>query len=251
LSIKEKKGSEGSGSGHSYSQESGRGNGKEKKLYQKFDKSRIKCFNCSKHGHFASECRQPKKEKAFIAEKGDDEPVLLMLETCELMENKAETTDVVTLMEENIQLHLGVKEKDDWNIWYLDTGASNHMTGCKEQFTELNTSIRGIVKFDDGSTVSIGGCGTVLIEGRTSEHKALTEVYYIPKLTSNIISLGQLEERGCKVMKEDGYLRVFDRKGHFVRPFFAPLTALKKELDDELREKDTEIPLSVHWGIFV
>jgi hypothetical protein len=33
-----------------------------------------------------------------------------------------------------------------------------------------------------------------------------------------------------------------------VRPFFAPLTALKKELGDELRKKDTEIPLSVHWG---
>jgi hypothetical protein len=36
-----------------------------------------------------------------------------------------------------------------------------------------------------------------------------------------------------------------------VRPFFAPLTALKKELGDELRKKDTEIPLSVHWGIFI
>jgi hypothetical protein len=34
---------------------------------------------------------------------------------------------------------------------------------------------------------------------------------------------------------------------HSVRPFFAPLTALKKELGDELRKKDTEIPLSVHW----
>jgi hypothetical protein len=36
-----------------------------------------------------------------------------------------------------------------------------------------------------------------------------------------------------------------------VRPFFAPLTALKRELDDELRKKDTEIPLSVLWGIFI
>jgi hypothetical protein len=43
-----------------------------------------------------------------------------------------------------------------------------------------------------------------------------------------------------------------EKKGLLVvRPFFAPLTALKKELDDELRKKDTEIPLSVHWGIFI
>jgi hypothetical protein len=33
----------------------------------------------------------------------------------------------------------------------------------------------------------------------------------------------------------------------YVRPFFAPLTALKKELGDELRKKDTKILLSVHW----
>jgi hypothetical protein len=36
-----------------------------------------------------------------------------------------------------------------------------------------------------------------------------------------------------------------------VRPFFAPLTALKKELDDELRKKDTEIPLIVHLSIYM
>lgn len=64
--------------------------------------------------------------------------------------------------------------------------------------------------------VSIRGRGTVLFEGRTGEHKALTDVYYIPKLTSNIISLGQLEERGCKVVMEDGYLHVFDRKGQLL-----------------------------------
>ena len=44
------------------------------------------------------------------------------------------------------------------------------------------------------------------------EHKALTDVYYIPKLKSNIISLGQLEERGCKIVLEDGYLWGYDRQ---------------------------------------
>ena len=35
-------------------------------------------------------------------------------------------------------------------------------------------------------------------------------MYYIPRLRSNIISLGQLDEFGCKVVIEEGILRVRD-----------------------------------------
>lgn len=90
------------------------------------------------------------------------------------------------------------------------------MTGCRKQFSELDTSINGTIRFGDGSTVTIGGQGTVLIEGCTGEHKALMDVYYIPKLTNNIISLGQLEERGCKVVLEDNQLCVFDHQGQLL-----------------------------------
>jgi gag-polypeptide of LTR copia-type/GAG-pre-integrase domain/Zinc knuckle len=208
LSIKEKKGNEGSGRGHGHAQ----GSGHERKSYKKFDKSKIKCFNCSEYGHFASECRKPKKEKAYMAEKLEDEPALLMLETCELMNPKEERPNIAPHLEENIQLHLGVNGNENRKIWYLDSGASNHMTGCKKNFAELDTSIGGTVKFGDGSIVAINGRGTVLIEGRTGQHKAITDVYYISKLTSNIISLAQLEECGCRVVLEDDYLKVYDRK---------------------------------------
>ncbi|XP_050908821.1 uncharacterized protein LOC127122546 [Lathyrus oleraceus] len=54
----------------------GRGNS-----WSRCDKSQIKCFNCNKIGHYASECRFPKKvvEKAnFIEEKGREEETLLL-----------------------------------------------------------------------------------------------------------------------------------------------------------------------------
>ena len=51
----------------------------------------------------------------------------------------------------------------------------------------------------------------MVMTGKNGEHKVLTNVYYIPKLQSNIISLGQLEEAGCKVVLEDGWLQIFDR----------------------------------------
>jgi len=37
-------------------------------------------------------------------------------------------------------------------------------------------------------------------------------VYYIPKLRSNIVSIGQLDERGCQVLIDGGVLRIRDRE---------------------------------------
>ena len=86
------------------------------------------------------------------------------------------------------------------------------MTGDKDQFSELNLSVGGTVRFGDGQTVGIIGRGTVLFELKNGGHKVLTDVYYISKLKSNIISLGQLEERGCMIVLEDGYLWGYDRQ---------------------------------------
>ncbi|WVZ51069.1 LOW QUALITY PROTEIN: hypothetical protein U9M48_002253 [Paspalum notatum var. saurae] len=82
-------------------------------------------------------------------------------------------------------------------------GTSNHMTGNGKAFCELNRDITGQVKFGDGSTVDI-------VNPRGGGHRILTDVYYIPCLCSNIISLGQLDEDGCQVLIEQGVLRVQD-----------------------------------------
>ena len=39
----------------------------------------------------------------------------------------------------------------------------------------------------------------------------LAFVYYIPKLTVNIVSLGQLDEDDYKILIEDGVLRIWDQ----------------------------------------
>jgi hypothetical protein len=95
-------------------------------------------------------------------------------------------------------------------VWVLDTGASNHMTGTKSTLTQLDDTVSGSVKFGDGSTVKICGLGSVVMKTRQGDHKVLTSVYYIPQLKSNIISLGQLEEAGCDIRLFAGRLKVFD-----------------------------------------
>ena len=94
--------------------------------------------------------------------------------------------------------------------WYLDSGASNHMTGSKAAFSELDDDVTDTVKFGDDSRVAIRGRGTIIFRCQNGEHHALTDVYYIPQLRSSIISIGQLDERGSEVLIKDGVLRIRD-----------------------------------------
>ena len=83
-------------------------------------------------------------------------------------------------------------------VWVLDTGASNHMTGMRSALTQFDEGVHDTVHFGDGSRVEIQGIGSVVMQGRQGQHKVLTNVYFIPKLQSNIVSLGQLEEKGLR-----------------------------------------------------
>jgi hypothetical protein len=118
----------------------------------------------------------------------------------------------IHLEENKLFVQLGDNGDGDRTRWILDTGATNHMTGARSTFSELDKEIRGTVRFGDGSVVGIEGRGTVLFTCRSGEHQELREVYHIPQLKANIISLGQLEEDGFKILMEDGFLRIWDEQ---------------------------------------
>lgn len=85
------------------------------------------------------------------------------------------------------------------NTWYLDNGASNHMTRNRNYFQNIDETITGKVRFGDDSCIDIKGKGSVLFISGNGENIILAYVYYIPDLRSNIISLGQATESGCDV----------------------------------------------------
>ena len=80
------------------------------------------------------------------------------------------------LLEEKAQVNLAQEGDAKEGVWYLDSGATNHMTGDCAAFAELDTGITGSVKFGDGSTVDICGQGTVLFVCKSGEHRAITGV---------------------------------------------------------------------------
>ena len=66
------------------------------------------------------------------------------------------------------------------------------------------------MKFDDGSIVEIEGHGTILFVGKGGNHHKLTGIYFIPRLKTNIVSVGKLDKAGCHISIKRGLLRIRD-----------------------------------------
>nr|GEZ30476.1 zinc finger, CCHC-type [Tanacetum cinerariifolium] len=166
-----------------------------------YDTSKLQCYKCKKIGHIAPKCPQKTKpnEQSNLVEE-DLEPTLLMA----ILEDEEEQK--VSLHKENV----GYKETNKDSLWYLDNGASNHMTGIREHFKEPDEKVSRKVRFKDGSYIEIKGKGIILIGCDDEKQRIISHVYYIPDLKSNLLSLGQFTEIGCKVVMEDDELRLYD-----------------------------------------
>nr|GEW98951.1 zinc finger, CCHC-type [Tanacetum cinerariifolium] len=124
-----------------------------------------------------------------------------------------EEKHVKKVEEQKVSLHkedVGYKETNMDSLWYLDNEASNHMTRVREHFKELDEKVSGKVRFIDGSYIEIKGKGSILIECDDEKQRILSHVYYIPNLKSNLLSLRQFTEIGCKVVMEDDELQLYD-----------------------------------------
>jgi hypothetical protein len=78
------------------------------------------------------------------------------------------------------------------------------VTGRREFFTELDPSVRGLVRFGDASGVEINGVSSVVFTAKSGA------------LRNSIISVGQLDENGSRVMVEDGVMRIWDRQRRLI-----------------------------------
>ncbi|GKV11977.1 hypothetical protein SLEP1_g23184 [Rubroshorea leprosula] len=74
----------------------------------------------------------------------------------------------------------------------------------------------GNIIFGDDTKDPIKGKGDVLIRSKNGSHLLITQVYYVPTLKSNILSLGQLLEMGYDIHLKNGYLTLRDGSHNLV-----------------------------------
>ncbi|KAK2981150.1 hypothetical protein RJ640_013472 [Escallonia rubra] len=168
----------------------GRNRGKNWRTNQgRYDKSKVECFTCHENGHYSWECKNNVEEKTnFVENKNEDgDPTLLL--ACKGDEN------------------------EEKNLWYLDSGASSHICGKKNLFMELDEFFGGNITFEDFSQVQVKEKGTILIRLKDGSHQFISNVFYVPDMKSNILSLGQVLEKIFDIHLKDKSLIMKDGNG--------------------------------------
>jgi hypothetical protein len=88
----------------------------------------------------------------------------------------------------------------DNNVWYVDSGASNHMTSHGEWFRDTkDLKTPRFVETSDDTTHPITQIGKVPLSMQNGQIKYLKDVLHVPTITKNLVSIGETVEQGLHV----------------------------------------------------
>ena len=87
------------------------------------DKDR--CRNRGKIGHWAHDCKEPRRqERAHLAQDDEEEPALLLAQVCTINTEAEDRGGRVELDEPRARVNLGRAEEEAEELWYLDTAGA-------------------------------------------------------------------------------------------------------------------------------
>ena len=89
--------------------------------------------------------------------------------------------------------------------WYLDSGASFHMTGDVNLFSDLvEKDLHMHVELGDNGRYNATDIGTITFQRASGKLILLKDVLHVPGLKKNLISVTKLEDKGCDVVFSKG-----------------------------------------------
>ena len=90
-------------------------------------------------------------------------------------------------------------------VWYLDSGASFHMTGDKELFSDLEEKdLQMHIEMGDDGRYNATGIGTITFERESGNPFLLKNVMHVLGLKNNLVLVVMLEEKGYDIVFSDG-----------------------------------------------
>ena len=93
---------------------------------------------------------------------------------------------------------LTASEKDPKSEWVMDSGCTFHITPDRDVLFDFKEIDGGKVLMGNNTFSEVKGMGKVKIINSEGATVILSDVRYMPTMSRNLISYGQLEKSGCK-----------------------------------------------------
>lgn len=156
-------------------------------------KFKPKCYNCGNRGHIVKDCKEPKKS--------DDSPQKRDLQP------KKRTNAF------NVDCALGDLSKS--NEWYIDSGASRHMTSNADLLSNMKKSSITEITAANDSKMAVSACGSIELR-IGDECIEVRNVLLVPKLKNNLLSVSQIVANGNSVVFNADGCNVYNGSNEFV-----------------------------------
>ena len=191
-----------------------------------------KCFICKRKGHLKRDCRiwltrmaeLKKSEKGHIAKTAREE--------------EDGTTD-------NEVAFVVCKSDMSTNAWYIDSGATSHMTNNEHFFTSFDDTKENNISLANWQQMLSAGIGDgykcCQVEEKTSRIP-VKNVLFVPSLDSNLLSVKQVakqtntltfKEDTCTITKSNAVIAKATIKGDFYRLDCTETASVAKQVQHE------------------
>lgn len=161
-------------------QSRGRGRGRSDSLWQQtFGNSNSYCLICRKAGHESKNCYfRCTRCKNFNHSDKD-----CWYKEKEENQKGKKIVNFSTKNDDNKLFFSTMSDKKSSEIWYLDSGCSNHLTGNQSAFEELDKDYSSHVELGDGKQVKIEGKGIIAVHTSGGNKQFIHDVHYSPNIS--------------------------------------------------------------------
>ncbi|KAG5885244.1 hypothetical protein JTB14_025941 [Gonioctena quinquepunctata] len=171
---------------------------------RRFAKKNVICNYCKKRGHCERDCWFKKKK-------------------VEQRSSASSTRSNYALMSNT--------EGESKCDWYLDSGASQHMTFNRSWFKNYEKlNIKEYIVIGDGTRLAVEGRGSIAVNIRKKNNDTISctieRVLHVPDLKCSLFSASAVADKGytiitnkrqCKIIKDNGIIILGERDGNLFR----------------------------------